>query len=365
MKLKGSILALAATFGIAANASAVTIDIVGSTAGRAAVYTRITELIQPGYTSAASGSSLSGSNQAIIHGVFGSTPVIIRLNFTGSAAGVNQVANQLQVPFFAETVGTSGNTTGVAFSGGNLANSAPELGYSDVFQSTTTFTTPRLNTEDEVAVIPFQFFKSRNGAAGLTNVTSQQVRNLYGALGDSPLSLFTGLAADSGVMVYATGRDASSGTRITAFAETGTSQTAVSQYQPVVASGAVSSLGPVSDSGFGSGSSVAAVLNATYSGGIIIGYLGASDFPNPVSASTAQPLTFNGVTYSAEAVYEGSYSFWGYLHQFRQNLTGTELSFYNALRDALTTNPGSGVLPLGNMKVARDGDGFSIYPSAP
>ncbi len=366
MKLKRSLLALAVTSGMAATASAVTIDIVGSTAGRAAVYARILDLVDE-TSSAASGTSLGGSNQAIIHGTYQGEAVIIRLNFTGSAAGVNQVANQVQTNFFAETVGLSGNTTSVAFSGGNVTSSAPEIGYSDVFQSTTIFTSPTLAAEDEVAVIPFQFYKTQDGAAGLTNITSQQVRNIYGGLGSAPLSIFTGVATDT-QNVYATGRDALSGTRITTFAETATSQGAVSQYQPTTSAadgtGSVTLLGSTSPSGYTSGSFVVNVLNSTFAGGTIIGYLGASDWP-AASASNAQPLTFNGVPYSPAAVYEGSYSFWGYLHQFRQNLTGTSLTFYGALRDSLIAAPGNGVLPIGNMHVARDGDGFSVYPFIP
>ena len=370
MKHKSSLLAIVATAGLAASASALTIDVVGSTAGRAAVYTQILALVNE-TSSAASGSSLTGSNQAIIHGTYGATPVIIRLNFTGSAAGVDQVANQQQVSFFKETFGTSGNTTAQAFSGGNIETSAPEIGYSDVFQSTTAFKTPVLTVEDEVAIIPFKFYRHSDGNAALTNVTSQSLRYLYGASGAAPLSLFTGVATDSSKTVFATGRDGSSGTRITTFAEINTSQTAVSQYQPTTSAtdgtGSVTSLGLTSTGGFSSGSFIKNVVNSTFGDGTptnvstIIGYLGASDWQTP-GAGNAVELNFNGVPYSVAALAEGSYTFWGYLHQFHKGITGTSLTFYNALRDALVVNPGSGVQPISIMHVLREGDGFPINP---
>lgn len=367
MKIKSIAFVAASVAAISSSASALTIDIVGSTAGRSAVYGRVLDLVAE-TSSAASGSSLTGSNQAIIHGTYASTAVIIRLNFTGSAAGVDQVANQKQVSFFKETVGTSGNTTSVAFSGGNIETSAPELGYSDVFQSTTAFKTPALTVEDEVAVIPFKFYRHTNGNANLTNITSQVARYVYGSGGSAPLSLFTGVATDVTKTVYGTGRDASSGTRITTFAEINTSQTAVSQYQPTTTAtdgtGTVLALGATSSSGFSSGSFIKNVLNSEFDGtgnSTIIGYLGASDWQSP-GVSNAVELSFNGVTYSTENLYNGSYTFWGYLHQFHKGVTGTTLTFYNALRDALVLNPGSGVEPIANMKVSRDGDGFPVNP---
>lgn len=371
MKLKSSIFALAALAGLGSQASAITIDIVGSTAGRSAVYSKILALVDETATTG-SGTTLSGSNQAIIHGTYSGTPVVIRLNFTGSAAGVNQVTNQVPVQFYKETMYTSGFNVGVAYDGANnTETSAPEFGYSDVFQSTTAFKTPLLTVEDEVAIIPFKFFKHSNANASLTNVTSQALRYLYGSSGSAPLSLFTGVPGDAVKNVYATGRDASSGTRITTFAEINTSQIAVSQYQPATSAtngtGSVTSLGGTSASGFGSGSNVTNVLNSTFGDGTatnpssIIGYVGASDWPQQLPDNAIE-LTFNGVPYSADALAEGRYTFWGYLHQFHKGLTGTNLSFYNAVRNAITTAPGSGLEAISIMHVDRGGDGFPVVP---
>jgi hypothetical protein len=358
MKLKSSLFILAATAGLVATSSAYVVDVVGSTAGRTAVINHVLTLVNETSVSY-SGASVQASNQSIITGTYGGNAISVRFNFTGSAAGVQQVSQQLTTVSFYKTTVAAGV---VAFSGGNIETSAAEIGYSDVFQTTTSFTTPALTIEDEVAVIPFKFYKTENGAATLTNITSQQVRQLYGANGDLPLSMFTGNAADT-ASVYATGRDAASGTRITTFAETGTSQTAVSQYQPTVASGAITALGSTSTSGFSSGSNVAGVVGATFSGGTVVGYLGASDWTT-ADTNLAVALSFNGVPYSTAALYNGQYTFWGYLHQFHQGVTGNTLTFYNALRDALVASPGSGVEPLSSMAVDRLGDGFPVRPAA-
>jgi hypothetical protein len=384
MKLKASLFALAATSAFVGSASALEIDIVGSTAGRAAVYNQvIANLTTVTGVAIPSGTNTTGSNQAIIRGTIGATQVFIRLNFTGSAAGVNQVANRatVTVPFYATSVVTSGTIAAplnVAFSGLNIVNSAAEIGYSDVFQATTVFKTPILASEDEVSIIPFQFFRHSDGNTALTNVTSQLARAVYGAGGTAPLSLATGVAADVTKTVYGTGRDALSGTRITTFAEVNTSQIAVSQYQPTTSAtngtGSVTALGSTSASGFTSGSFVANVLNSTFGDGTpantgtIIGYLGASDWPAQV-AGNAVALNFNGVPYSVANLANGSYTFWGYLHQFNNGFAGFSggdaaiaATFYNDLRDDLVLNPGSGVQPISIMAVFRDADGSPILP---
>jgi hypothetical protein len=368
MKTKSIALFAATAAGLVSSAySQTVIDICGSTAGRSAVYTQILAAVNETST-AASGSSLSGSNQAIIHGTYAGNPVIVRTNFTGSAAGVNEVANQLQVNFFKTTFGTSGNTVSQSFASPNIETSAPEIGYSDVFQSTTAFKTPLLTAEDEVAIIPFKFYRHNNGNSALTNVTNQAARYLYGSSGSAPLSIFTGNAGDVGKTVYATGRDALSGTRITTFSEINTSQTAVSQYQPTTSAtdgtGVVNALGTTSSSGFSSGSFVKNVLNSTFDGtgnSTIIGYLGASDWVTS-GGLNAFELDFNGVTYSQANLYNGKYTFWGYLHQFRMTLSGTSLNFYNAIRGGIAGDPGSGLEPIGSMQVVRDGDGAPVNP---
>ncbi len=385
MKLKASLFALAATSAFVGSASALEFDIVGSTAGRTAVYNQvIANLTTVTGVAIPSGTNTTNANQAIIRGTIGATQVFIRLNFTGSAAGVNQVANRatVTVPFYATSVVTGGTVAApqnVAFSGLNIVNSAAEIGYSDVFQATTAFRTPVLATEDEVSIIPFQFFRHSDGNTAVTNITNQVGRAIYGANGSVPLSFLTGNAADVTKTVYGTGRDALSGSRVGTFAELATSQTAVSQYSPTTSSsagtGSVTALGGASDGGFTSNSFVANVLNSTFGDGTpgntqtIIGYVGASDWPAQVPGN-AVALNYNGVPYSVANLSNGSYSLWFLLHQFNNGFAGFSvgdaalaLSFYNDLRDDMTLNPGSGQQPISIMQVFRDSDGSPVLPN--
>ena len=71
-----------------------------------------------------------------------------------------------------------------------------------------------------VALAGFKWVASKGAPTGLANITPQLAQALWGN-GTLPLALFTSSAADEGTLVYATGRDPDSGTRATAFAESG------------------------------------------------------------------------------------------------------------------------------------------------
>lgn len=373
MKLKTSLLALAATGAfVGTSYSQTVIDITGSTAGRGAVHTQILALLSGETLAWNGGTSASSATRVIYKGTYAGSSVIIRTFWSGSAAGVRDISNapQLAASYFDKTTDTSAGTTsaGVQITSPTLAaasaETVSEIGFSDVFQSSTAFTTNTLVNEVAVGVIPFKFFKNDGASASLTNVTPGLHNNLYKALGEAPLSMFTGNAADSGTTVYATGRDEFSGTRITCLAETGAGVfNGINQYTGVVASGAVTSLDFVGNGGYSSGSGVSALLGGTYSGGIILSYLGASDWATAVSGGATE-LAYNGVTLgtNSDLIRNGQYSFWGYLHQYRMTLGTTELAFYDALRDALKLAPGTGLILESTMNVERAADGAAISP---
>jgi hypothetical protein len=221
-----------------------------------------------------------------------------------------------------------------------------------------------LDDEFEVGIIPFKWFKNDGGAPGLTNMTNLLGRALYSSLGELPLSQFTGVPADSATTVYCTGRNADSGSRVTTLAELGYGVfNRVNQYDGTVVGGAITALTFKGNVGYSSGSGVAGLLSGTYTGGTVVGYLGASDWASAVSGGATE-LTWNGVPYSAQAVQEGRYTFWGYLHMNRMTLEGNSLAFYEALRDALKNNPSSVILSDDDtiMKVRREGDGAPVAP---
>ena len=310
----------------------------------------------------------ANANRAIYHGTFAGNPYIIRTWWAGSVNGVRDIAQQIQqTQLFDKTVlGAPGGvqiTTAPTLAPAS-AETAPEIGFSDVFQSSTAFTSPALTVEDEVGIIPFKWFKNEGASAGLTNMTPLLGRALYGSLGELPLSLFTGVPGDAARTVYVTGRNADSGSRITTMAELGYSVFLnVNQSTFTSAGGVITAVTFTGDGGYASGGNYAqAVLGSTWAEGDIVSYLGSSDWANAAAAGAVE-LTWNGVPYSESAVQQGRYTFWGYLHQNRMALTGNALAFYNALKTSVQANPGSVLVKDDtNMKVARDGDGAPVFP---
>jgi hypothetical protein len=372
MKLKTSLLALAATGAfVGTSYSQTVIDITGSTAGRSAVHSQILALLSGETLAWNGGSSASGATRVIYKGTYLGNPVIVRTFWSGSAAGVRDISNapQLAASYFDKTTDTS---TGTAPAGLNItsptlaaasAETVSEIGFSDVFQSSTAFTANSLVQQDAVGVIPFKFFKNEGASAALTNMTPGAFRFLYGALGEAPLSLFTGNAADSGTTVFATGRDEFSGTRITTAAETGAGVfAALNQYTGTVSSN-VATLTYVANGGFSSGSGVSTLLGGTYASGDIVGYLGASDWGTAVTNGAVE-MSYNGVTLgsNSDLIRNGAYSFWGYLHQSSMTLTGDTATFYDDLKTNLLAAPGTGLVLLSTMNVERAADGAPISP---
>lgn len=378
MKMNTSLIAAAATMALVGfSYSQTVIDVTGSTAGRSAAITNITAQLDSGYTYAFYGKDAthSKSDAAIYHGTYNGNAVIIRTYWSGSAAGVRDVADapQLNNSYIVKTqAGTVGGTylgtiaaAGTGAFAGSSTETVSEFGFSDVFQTSTPFTSNTLVVEDEVAIIPFKFF-ANDGSTNITNMTPGAFRNLYGALGEAPLSIWTGNPADNGTMVYACGRNNESGTRITTLAETGTGVFAtINQWQyTTIASDTMQGVSYVGDSGYASGSDVAKMMAAkspAVQPGVYVGYIGASDW-STASTGGGVELTYNGVAYSIGAMQNGQYTFWGYLHQFRMNLTGVTLDFYNDVRDGITATPGSGLETIGSMNVERAADGAPVAP---
>jgi len=223
-------------------ASAVTIYITGSSAYRSYTHTAIMRLLgSSNGTSLPAGStygyvdgSLSDADAAIFKGTFSSTTVTIKTSWSGSAAGIQTVAanaNQFTVGFLADGTTTTQFGSGGAtdprdkHSGTDVA--VPQIALSDCYQGSTLFKGTYYDisyntlTDNVVGVIAFQFVKSKGAAVGITNMTPQLAQATWLGIGYCPLALYTSNSADQGTLVYATGGDPNSGTRITAFAESG------------------------------------------------------------------------------------------------------------------------------------------------
>lgn len=352
-----TLIAIAASMG-AVKAQTI-VDIGGSTAGRSAVHNAILALLGGNATYAYDGtSSAAAATRAIYNGTYNGNAYTIRTYWAGSVNGIEPVRLGTQQSELLDT-SISGSTSGQSLGASGYSKAAAsaatalEIGFSDVFASTVAKTAT--DVEDQVAVIPFKWFANK-GSTKISNITPGLVRQLYSS-GEARMSLFTGNASDTDV-VYPVGRNSDSGSRATAMAEGGYGNVAaVSQYAPTAASGIVTALGNATNSGSSSGSVLKGVINSTYSGGTLIGYLGASDF-----ALDGVSLKWNGVDYSEANIKAGLYTMWGYLHMNRMNtLSGNALSFYDALKSQIEGATTSGLLKTGDMNCARDADGAPVY----
>lgn len=414
MKTSKILLASLLAAATVASASAQTkIYVTGSTAFRSIAVNAITSVVGVGpsaYDGGTSGvTSATNANAATwTGGTINGTPVIIKASWSGSAGGIQTVAGSLTNRFLVD----SANTT--ALDPRNPANPAevatPHVAFSDAFQGSTFFNrtfqgvTYNTLTDTQVGVVTFKWVAS-NGFPG-TNLTDTQVQSLFRS-GFAPVAVFTGNATGTGIptrngdqlqVVYATGRDFDSGTRLTAFADTGVGALAtVVQYRPTVSGTTLTSLvkypittingvstGSLGNGGESSGSTLRNYLNKTLTasayqtedsgatGGYLLSYLGVSDatrvLPGGVDAgpSPAVELSFNGVPFSTNAIEQGNYSFWGYEHVlYRSTQTGLPKTFGDNLSNqilSLSTAALSPNVAISDMAVQRASDGTPIVP---
>jgi hypothetical protein len=289
----------------------ITIRITGSTVFRAATHQAILAIITPatlnyGYSGAAG--NLNGSTEAIFTGTTtaaaGSVAVIIKTAWSGSVGGVFTLATNGPVPNPGAnppiTAGWLVNTTPMSPGGtpnAPLTFDAPvtaDVAMSDSFQSSTPFTSPALH-DTVVGVVPFVWANNAGAPTTLGNMTNQLAKVVLNNPGIS-LSLATGNAADAGTILYATGRNNDSGTRLDAFAESGfgingapvqldCSQAAASGFDFINAgvwtAGANGPAFYAASGGRSSGGTLSGDMNATNSlavlGGWMVTYLGIND----------------------------------------------------------------------------------------
>jgi len=210
----------------------------------------------------------------------------------------------------------------------------------------------------------------------ISNINPQNAQALY-SNGTAKLAAFTGNPADT-QLVYACGRDPDSGTRLTAFAETGIGVTSsVTQYLPVIASGAITSLAPYApetvngihfltgNGGESSGGNLAKFFNASSAainsgnGGYIIGYLSTGDAPTAINGG-GKELSYNGVFYSIQDVQEGHYTFWTYEHlMYPTGLVSGKKSIADKL--AARIQNFDAPIQLSSMHCSRASDGGVVY----
>ncbi|GAA5126668.1 hypothetical protein JIN84_15770 [Luteolibacter yonseiensis] len=259
MKLKHLIAigALAAVATGGAMAQTVTIHIVASNGDRTATQTAISNLLGSNWTYRGTGITTSGSsanladvaasnfgawNGTYTHPEYGTTPVVIKVSYSGALAGIAAIAGNTDQRFVV-TDGTGNGPVTNPLSGSAVKDTdyvlhTADFGFSTNFQATSPFngsyegTTYNPVVEENVGVSPLGFYASPGFPSGL-NITTQLAQLLY-TNGAVPLSLFTGNHdADANKIVYAIGRNTDAGQRFGAYAEVGLgTSTAVRVWQP-------------------------------------------------------------------------------------------------------------------------------------
>jgi hypothetical protein len=389
MKAFKTLLVAFAAIAFVGSASAQTvIRLTGSSAYRGPTHTALLHLlgavgagttVSAGNSYGYTGTSLSGASQGVFKGTIAGNNVTVLTAWNGSIAGIQAVAatgTTVSVNYLdATTAATSqSGTSGLAT--GTVASTTSDVSMSDVYQSSSVFTggssvkyftsfsqstasAPSVSyvglTDTVVGVVPFKWVASPGFPATTKGVTPQIAQKLFSS-GQVPLALFTGSSSDEQNTVFAIGRDRDSGTRLTAFAETGVGAlAAVKQYAiggfdtvtplpSLVTSHALTGTTTLlglkvgsGNHGQGSGGTLAGLLRKTLSGTLAQGgtasnsayyltYLSTGDAGTAIAAGSsatdgsadraAVELPYNGVTYSAAAVTSGQYTFWSYEHLY-------------------------------------------------
>jgi hypothetical protein len=390
----------------------VTINITGSTAFRAVTHQAILNAMT-GETAAWEGTSptLGSANKACfkgsVAGITGTTTV--NCNWSGSVTGMAAVGAGVATSGWIDPdTATFASATASPFGNVYAVGAAPKtsviptVACSDVYQASTTVSAA---LDDVIGgVIPFKMVASESAPVTLTNITDQLHEALW-VQGSQQQSLFTGNAADTN-LVYAVGRDAGSGTRVTRLAETryGIAKP-VTQWRVTTSSGVASDVrlwpslveeatapsnmanDPTQqgNGGYTSGSVIATIMGSTSAsvnirdaantilvGGqnvCFISHLGLSDAATAIAAG-AKELTYNGAAYTQDNVRNGKYTDWGYLHVL--NKTAALTADQGLARNAIITAFGTSLLPFGatveagidvsTMAVSRSEDGGLVGP---
>jgi hypothetical protein len=380
----------------AAYSQTTVINITGATAFRSAANSSIIALLGGATTEYAYvGTSASAANRAIYRGVVpGITgTVIVRTSWSGSTAGIAAIAAGTAVQLLPTTTAMSTGGNVIEAANANYVTAPASFAFSDVAQSASTTLSPTL-TGTAVGVVPFQFVANQSAwnHPGMTNMNDQIMNALY-STSEVPLKFFTGIATDT-KRVFAVGRNNGSGSRATVLGETQYGFfRAVQQFLNHEAAQHNSSEGITrlnfgGNNGNQSNSFISNLLKGTsdavslytntgptpYATNIsclLVSYLTQSDVllavADPDGAGPklgAKALSYNGVTYTEDAVKNGTYTLWGYQWLYQApSITASETTFNTAFVAAIPANLGTAAIPIPSMNVTRSGgDGGPILP---
>lgn len=330
MKLNKSILAVALGLSVAVSVQAFDeIYLTGSTAMRSTIYAELS-VAGPVFSSApvitGYGGKGNGDNYMAFYGTLNgnSSPSVINCYWSGSEAGIQAAASNNVAAFYQTFMADSLIQT--VSSVDNSASTPPStqtqpamLAMADNAQSFSRTTKPTLSGA-EVGVITFKWVRNPGLWTG-TNVTDSQIDQ---ALNNGALrGVFSGNAADDTDIVYVSGRDSGSGTRVNAFGNAGFGILSTPGQIEMDNNGNMQLLPNglyIGDYGFSSGGTLAGTMGGNTTakpdmvsgatGYSVIAYLGVGDAATAITAGATE-LTYDGVPFSSAAVKEGQYTFWG------------------------------------------------------
>jgi hypothetical protein len=358
-------IALIAVASVLLGASAqaqVNIYLSGAVAFRAQTYNVIRNLYDPGFAQ----NPASGINATLIAwsgtasnalGTGGQT-VNIYANYNGAVAGIQNLTVPTAAQFYTSFV--PGVTTTAAH--------AVDFAFSSVFQATTPYLSPVLDDPQPFGITPILWIKSTNSLPGITNITSQQVKELASA-GALPAYFFTGNTNDTTLVHFVT-RDVTAGQRLIVLRDAGFTGASPQAYQNNGSGWQFDGTGRTSTGqiitqlntypnaiSYLTGVDAISVLNNGPTGAAVLSYNGVYPFLNTNNLSS--------VSNDYTPVITGQYSLWGYEHLLKPStLSGTALALYNSLTNALGTNVSSQytIAPISSVYVGRDSDGGTVYP---
>jgi len=360
MKPQTLLLAGALSFGLIQVSDAQNrVYITGSTAYRNAINQTIFSLFDSAPQVAAFGNTTYyKANTLDFEGTIGAVSYIIKCSWSGSEAGIKDVAAG-QLENFVDDIGTgspavTATATSSSAAAGQLSSHTVDLAMGDNAQSYSKTKTPVLNNNAFVGVIPFVWLKNAQVAADQTGTDWARIKNLTDAQarvllsGGSVAALLTGDSADVNHVVYVAGRDDGSGTRVNTFGETGFGIRTIPTQILIGGSAGSPTIANSGNVGQTSGGTLANTLGfagsleasdplAGVTGWIALGYLGKSDADtaegaNGGGANGAQELTYNGVAESTAAIQQGQYSFWGNEYIFQApSVSPAAVTVYNGV----------------------------------
>jgi hypothetical protein len=340
----------------------VNIYISGAVAFRGQTYDIIRSLFDSGFsqnpTSGANATLIAWSGTASNALGTGSQIVNIYANYNGAVAGIQNLTVPTAAQFYISA------TPGVTATAAHLVDFA----FSSVYQATTPYTSPVLDDPQNLGVTPILWIKSTNSLPGITNITSQQIKELA-SVGALPGYFFTGNANDTSLVRLVT-RDVTAGQRLIVFRDAGFTGASPAAYynngtQWLFDNGGrtstsliVAQLNTYSNAiSYLTGVDAISVLNKGPNGAAVLSYNGFFPFLNTNSLSS--------ISNDYTPVINGQYSLWGYEHLLKSStLSGTPLTLYNVILNALAINVSSQytIAPISSVNVGRDSDGGTVYP---